>query len=187
MLWCCWLGGRKGIRPVKTEWWVAGEVIGLQRGADLHMAHLMPLPLTVSCYSEIQVGFTFLVLAHPGSPGKRAVKRVCVCVLSLPHRCYTNWHSCNRRLWLLFHSQRNCRLQFALDYIFFSHCPSSKNLISVSKKFGFQLSSAKIMFSACAVSVVAGKSMTKNVTSVTPKTSYSGSTSTMCITTSVRR
>jgi len=39
----------------------------------------MPLPLTVSCFSEIQIGFTFLVPAHPGSPGKRAVKRVCVC------------------------------------------------------------------------------------------------------------
>jgi len=46
----------------------------------LHMAQLMPLPLTVSCYSKIQIGFTFLVPAHPGSPGKRAVKRVCVCV-----------------------------------------------------------------------------------------------------------
>jgi len=42
----------------------------------------MPLPLTVSCFSKIQIGFTFLVPAHPGSPGKRAVKRVCVCVLS---------------------------------------------------------------------------------------------------------
>jgi len=46
----------------------------------LHMAQLMPLPLTVSCYSKIQIGFTFLVPAHPGSPGKRAVKRVCVYV-----------------------------------------------------------------------------------------------------------
>ena len=55
-------------------------VICLERGADLHMAQLMPLPLTVSCSSKIQIGFTFLVLAHPGSPGKRAVKRVCVCV-----------------------------------------------------------------------------------------------------------
>ena len=45
-----------------------------------HMAQLMPLPLTVSCFSKIQIGFTFLVPAHPGSPGKRAVKRVCVCV-----------------------------------------------------------------------------------------------------------
>ena len=56
-------------------------VICLERGADLHMAQLMSLPLTVSCSSKIQIGFTFLVPAHPGSPGKRAVKRVCVCVL----------------------------------------------------------------------------------------------------------
>ena len=39
----------------------------------------MPLPLTVSCFSEIQIGFTFLVPAHLGRPGQRAVKRVCVC------------------------------------------------------------------------------------------------------------
>ena len=55
-------------------------VICLQRGADLHMAQLMPLLLTVSCFSKIQIGFTFLVPANPGSPGQRAVKRVCVCV-----------------------------------------------------------------------------------------------------------
>ena len=54
-------------------------VICLERDADLHMAQLMPLPLTVSCFSEIQTGFTFLVLAHPGSHGQRAVKCVCVC------------------------------------------------------------------------------------------------------------
>ena len=52
-------------------------VICLERGADLHMAQLMPLPLTVSCFGKIQIGFTFLVPAHPGSPGRRAVKRVC--------------------------------------------------------------------------------------------------------------
>ena len=46
----------------------------------LHMAQLMPLSLTVSCFSKIQIGFTFLVLAHLSSSGKRAVKRVCVCV-----------------------------------------------------------------------------------------------------------
>ena len=55
-------------------------VICLERGADLHMAKLVPLPLTVSCFSKIQIGFTFLVLAHLGSPGKRAVKQVYVCV-----------------------------------------------------------------------------------------------------------
>ena len=80
VLWCCWLGGRKGIWPVKTEWWGAGVVVCLEWGADLHMAHLMPLPLTVSCFSKTPIGFTFLVPAYPGSPGKRAVKRVCVCV-----------------------------------------------------------------------------------------------------------
>ena len=55
-------------------------VICLEQGADLHMAQLIPLPLTVSCSSKIQIGFTFLVPAHPGSPGQRAVKRLCVCV-----------------------------------------------------------------------------------------------------------
>jgi len=53
-------------------------VVCLERGTDLHMAQLMPLLLTVSCFSKIQIGFTFLVLAHQCSPGKRAVKRVCV-------------------------------------------------------------------------------------------------------------
>jgi len=60
----------------KTEWWGAGVVICMERGAELHMAQLMPLPLTVSCFSKIQIGFTFLVQAHLGSPRKRAVKRV---------------------------------------------------------------------------------------------------------------
>ena len=46
---------------------------------DLHMAQLMPLPLSVSCFSKIQIGFTFLMPAHLCSPRKRAVKRVCVC------------------------------------------------------------------------------------------------------------
>jgi len=64
----------------KTERWGAGVVICLERGADLHMAQLMPLPLTVSCFSKILIGFTFLVLAYPYSPRQRAVKRACVCV-----------------------------------------------------------------------------------------------------------
>ena len=52
-------------------------VICLEQGADLHMAQLMPLPLTVACFSKIHIGSTFLVPAHPGSPGKRSVKHVC--------------------------------------------------------------------------------------------------------------
>ena len=57
-------------------------VICLERGIDLHMAQLIPLPLTVSCFSKIQIGFTLLVLAHRGSPGQRAIKRVCVCPIA---------------------------------------------------------------------------------------------------------
>ena len=53
-------------------------VVCLEQGANLHMAQLMPLPLTVSCFSKIHIGFTFLVPAHPGSPGQRAVKWECV-------------------------------------------------------------------------------------------------------------
>jgi len=48
-------------------------VVCLEQGADLHMAQLMPLPLTVSCFTKIQIGFTFLVPTHLGSPGKRAL------------------------------------------------------------------------------------------------------------------
>jgi len=57
-------------------------VISLERDVDLHMAQLMPLPLTVTCFSKIQIGFTFLVLAYLGSPGKgplNARTRACVC------------------------------------------------------------------------------------------------------------
>ena len=54
-------------------------VFCLEQGADLHMAKLMPLPLTVSCFNKIQIGFSFLVPAHPGCPGQRAVKRLCMC------------------------------------------------------------------------------------------------------------
>ena len=56
-------------------------VICLERGANLHTAQLMPLPLTVSRFSKIQIGFTFLVPAYLASPGKRPlIGCVCVCV-----------------------------------------------------------------------------------------------------------
>jgi len=58
------VGRQEGHPACKKQWWGAGVVICLERGADLHMAQLMPLPLT-----------------HLGSPGKRTVKRVCVCVI----------------------------------------------------------------------------------------------------------
>jgi len=58
----------------------------LEPGADLHLAQLMPLPLTVSCFSKIQIGSIFLIPAHLGSPGKGPLNGcvyvcVCVCVL----------------------------------------------------------------------------------------------------------
>ena len=59
VLWRCWLGGRKGIQLVKN--WVVGcwgEVVCLEWGADLHVAQLMPLPLAVSYFSKVQIGFT---------------------------------------------------------------------------------------------------------------------------------
>jgi len=75
------VGQQEGHPVCKKLGWGAGMVICLERGADLHMAQPMPLPLTVSCFSKIQIGFTFLVLAHLGSPGQSAIKWVCVCVI----------------------------------------------------------------------------------------------------------
>jgi len=78
------LVGRQEGHPAckKTEWWGAGVVVCLERGADLHMAQLTPLPLTVSCFTKIQIVFTFLVPAHLGSPGKGPLNGcVCVCLI----------------------------------------------------------------------------------------------------------
>jgi len=74
-------------------------VIYLELGAGLRMAQLMPLPLTVSCFSKIQIGIAFLVPAHPGSPGKRAIKRVCVCVLlyNLFLQLCSSWQDSHRQ------------------------------------------------------------------------------------------
>ena len=81
VLWRCWLGGRKGIWNVKN--WVVGCWRGYLSGARCRLAY-GPADATAThclCFSKVQIGSTFLVLAHPGSPGQRAVKRVCVCVL----------------------------------------------------------------------------------------------------------
>ena len=85
MLWRCWLGGRKDIRPVKTEWWDAGVVVCLERDADLltciwpSWCHCHSLSLA-SVKSRLVLPFCYVVPAYLGSPGKRAVKRVCWCV-----------------------------------------------------------------------------------------------------------
>ena len=95
VLWCCWLGGRKSIRPVKN--WVVGCWHGYLTGASCRLAYgpADAVALIVSCFSKIQIDFTFLVPAHPGSPGKGPLNGcvvpahpgsprktgVCVCVL----------------------------------------------------------------------------------------------------------
>ena len=76
-------------------WWGAVVVICLERDADLHMAQLMPLPLTVFCFSEIQINFTFMIPAHLGSLDKRPLNVVCVhvcmraCVFVCVCLCYS--------------------------------------------------------------------------------------------------
>ena len=96
--WRCWLGGRKGIWPVKTQWWGAGVVICLERGADLHMAQLMPLPLTVFCSSKIQIGFTFWYRLTRVVPDKRPLYMV-VCVFNDIQACWApSWNAPRQEL-----------------------------------------------------------------------------------------
>jgi len=78
------LGWQEGHMAHKKNWvmgWRCGYLFGA--GADLHMAQLKPLPLTLSCFSKIQTGFTFLVLAHLGSPGQKAIKWLLLLLLLL--------------------------------------------------------------------------------------------------------
>ena len=122
------VGRQEGHPACKTtEWWGAGVVTCLERRADLHMAQLMPLPLTISCFSKIQIGFTFLVPAHLGNPGKRAVKRVCVCV----------WYA----------TSQNIKQQQMLFY----HKSSKQNDMTLFKCVGKsnKLQNAKCMISKC--------------------------------------
>ena len=116
------LGGRRGIRPVKTERRGAGVVVCLEQGADLHTAQLTPLPLTVSCFSKIQIGFTFLVPADPGSPGQSAVKRVCVLLAYLLE---------TRQRWLTlwtYKTAANCAGGRCLLFTIFSCCSDTQVL-----------------------------------------------------------
>ena len=81
VLWHCWLGDRKGIRPVKIEWYGVDVAIWLEQGADLHMAQLMPLTLIVSCFCKIQIGLPFWYRLTRVVPEKRPLNGcVCVCV-----------------------------------------------------------------------------------------------------------
>jgi len=79
VLWCCWLGSRKA--PVKN--WVVGCWHGLGRGADLHMAQLMPLPFTISCSSKFRLVLPswFHLSGHQDSAGQSPGGRKTVVVV----------------------------------------------------------------------------------------------------------
>ena len=80
MLWHCWLGGRKGIRPVKNSGGVLPWLSVWSEVQTCIWPSWGPLPLTLSCFNKIQIGFTFPVPAHLDSPRQRAIKRLCMCV-----------------------------------------------------------------------------------------------------------
>ena len=104
------LVGRQEGHPACKKNWVVGCWHGYQYGVRYRLAaQLMPLPLTVSCFSEIQIGFTFLVPAHLDSPGKRAVKRVCVCVCAAQLALCSNCEQCHIVSW---HQKLNTYLFF---------------------------------------------------------------------------
>ena len=86
VLWRCWLGGRKGIRPVKNEWWGAGMVICLGRGADLHMSQLMPLPLTISCSTKSRLVLPFWYRLTRVVSDKGPLNGCCCCCC-----CFLGW------------------------------------------------------------------------------------------------
>jgi len=96
------LGGRKGIRPVKTEWWGAGAAICLEQGADLHTAQPTPLPLTASCLSKIQIGLYILTaflhlfrafVSLADAIYEHNLKQAFRLVLKLLHLQYTHTHT----------------------------------------------------------------------------------------------
>ena len=87
-------------------------VIRLEQGADLHMAQLMPLPLTVSCFSRTQIGFTFLMPAYLGSPGKGPLNG-CVCVHACVFVCLNKFEPNDLHIWCASLTQI-CICQFAL-------------------------------------------------------------------------
>ena len=76
VLWRCWLGVRKGIGPVKSDWWGASMVIFR---SVVHIACIWFSYATATPSSLLQQNperFILLVPTHPGSPGQRVVKRL---------------------------------------------------------------------------------------------------------------
>jgi len=118
VLWHCWLGGRKGIWPKKTEWrdGDAGVVTYLGQGADLHMAQLMPLPLTIVCSNKSRLVLpSWYYLSGAGSPGeswtktKRAVKWLCVCMCECKYKEEKDLRECQQG------SECNCSQHWSIQ------------------------------------------------------------------------
>ena len=91
VLWRCWLGGRNGNWPLKTEWWGAGMVICLEQDADLHMAQLMPLPLASV---KFRLVLPFWYQLTQVVPDKGPLNGCCCCC-----RCYCCWTELNWLKW----------------------------------------------------------------------------------------
>jgi len=89
VLWHCWLGVRKSIRPIENSVMAYSMVNCLECGAnDLHMVQLMPLPPIISCFSKIQNGQRFWCRLTQVVLKKRPLNvRVCVCVCARVCAC----------------------------------------------------------------------------------------------------
>jgi len=109
----------------------AGMVICLQQGADLHISQLMPLPLTVSCFSKIQIGFTFLVPAHLGSPGKGPLNG-CVFHITIATVRLLVWNTyyLNSRVLLLHNARANAYAHYSTCNSMGSTCLSEDGIES---------------------------------------------------------
>jgi len=121
MLWRCWLGGRKGIRPVKN--WVVGCWHGYLSGARCRLAY-GPADATVTCFSKIQIGFTCLVPAHLGIPRKGPLNGcVWVCVRYMDGIIAVKW------LWLVFCYQPNTLYALCVDLSYFMLSSATTGLL----------------------------------------------------------
>jgi len=112
------LAGRQEGHPACKKWWGAGVVICLERGADLHMSHLMPPPLTVSCFSKISLVLPFWYRLTRVVTEKGPLNLcVCVCCRGHPHSYYQKALLSNGVTSALRLHQRVPRFQFSREYL----------------------------------------------------------------------
>ena len=100
VLWRCWLGGRKGIRPVKKL--SVGVLAWLSVWSEVQTCIW---PSWCHCHSlslaSVKSRFSFLVVAHSGSPGQRVVKWVFIFYLLplLPSVLWCCWLGSGKGIW----------------------------------------------------------------------------------------